>query len=205
MKKDFVTLLILILLFIPAACRKSGKTAPTEQPVGNLEIFAVSDETVEAANLVEEANADLIKIKAIYKENESRIDELKAAMNERDIDKVKKIADDLVYKINDGVVLGESAVSKIEQAEEMKINEKFKEYLRLKEESLRKQLMAFEFRRQAGILLRDGFGTKDKQQIAKAKAEFKTKEENFQKYMEAARDLSQQANKLRKESMQKSE
>ncbi len=205
MRNSFVKLLIVILLAFPLACRKSEKAATTEQPAAGLEIFGVSDETEQAAHLVEEANADLKKIKTIYKENESRVEELKAAMNEKEIDKVKKIADDLVYKINDGVVLGESAVSKIERAEEVKTNETFKEYLRLKEKSLRKQLMAFEFRRQAGVLLRDGFGTKDKQQIEKAKAEFKIKEENFQKYMDAARDLSQQANKIAKESMQQSE
>jgi hypothetical protein len=88
-------------------------------------------------------------------------------MSAKDAEKVKKITDDLVYLINDGIALGEGAVEKIVKAQQMNINPDFKEYLSLKEESLRKQLEAFESRRQAVRLLRDSFGTNDSALVEK--------------------------------------
>lgn len=185
------------LIFFSIACQKSGSSESS-----GLDVFGLTDQTAEAGAIIQDANEDLKKIRKMYKENQSKINELKMAMNDRKIDEVKKIADDLVYIINDGFVLGESAVAKIEKAEEMNTNEKYKEYLQLKKASLKKQLDAFEFRRQAAQLLRDAFGNKDKLEIEKAKAGFKDKEENFQKYMEIARELSGEANQLAKETLQ---
>jgi hypothetical protein len=162
----------------------------------------LTDQTAEAGAIVQDANEDLKKIRKMYKENQSKIDELKTAMQDKKIDEAKKIADELVYIINDGFVLGESAISKIEKAEALNTNDKYKEYLQLKKGSLKKQLDAFEFRRQAAQLLRDAFGNKDKLEIEKAKAEFREKEENFQKYMEIAREMSGEANQLAKETLQ---
>lgn len=162
-----------------------------------------SDETEKAAKLVAEANEDLKRIRRIYKENEGRIEELKQAIKENQADKVRSIADELVYVINEGMSLGESAIEKIKEAEQMNINETYKEYLELKRTSLEKQLEAFELRRQSAVLLRDSFGTKDKFTIEKVKSEFKDKEENFQRQMEVARQISAEANQLAKEAMKK--
>ncbi len=75
--------------------------------------------------------------------------------------------------------------------------------MRLKQESLRKYLDAFKSRRQAARRLRDGFGANDPKLIDKGKLEFKEKEENSQKTMEAAREISKKANELAKESSKK--
>lgn len=190
-------LLLLPSIFLFSACR----TGNSPQSSG-IDVFGLTDETGEAAAVIQDANEDLKKIRKMYKENQGKIDELKTAMNAKKVDEVKKIADELVYIINDGFVLGESAISKIEKAEAMNTNEKYREYLQLKKGSLKKQLDAFEFRRQAAQLLRDAFGNKDKPEIEKAKAEFKDKEENFQKYMEIAREMSGEANQLAKEASQ---
>jgi hypothetical protein len=187
-------------LISSSACRKNDN-ASSSNPI---DVFGISDETDDAAKIVQDANEDLKKIKKLYKENQSQVEELKNAMSGRDTERVKKIADDLVYLINDGFVLGESAITKIEKAAEMKTNEKYKEYLQLKGGSLRKELDAFEFRRQAALLIRDGFGTKDKTKIENAKTQFREKEENFQKYMEVARQMSQEANQIAKEALSNS-
>lgn len=187
-----INLFVLLLLFLFAACSKSDSS-------NTFDVLSFSDDTSAAADYVLEANQDLNKIKIIYKKNEAKLDELKSAMSEKDIDKVKKITDDLVYIINDGMALGESAVEKIVKAQEMNINADFKEYLRLKEESLRKQLEAFENRRQAARLLRDSFGTNDPALIEKAKGGFKEKEESFEKTMKEAHEISLKANELAKE------
>jgi hypothetical protein len=198
MKRDFLTILFIFLL-LSAGCRKSESTS-SDSSILDL---GLSDQTKEAADLVIDANTDLKKIKVMYKDNEASKKELLEAMNNKEIDKVKKIADGLVIEINDGMNLGESAISKIEKAQELKINETFKEYLLLKEQSLRKQLEAFKFRFEAAKFLRDNFGGRDKEEIEKAKATLKEQDENFQKYMEVGKELSVKANKLAKDSMQK--
>ncbi|HLM03104.1 MAG TPA: hypothetical protein VK400_18780, partial [Pyrinomonadaceae bacterium] len=187
-----------LLIFLFCACQKNNNSESS-----GIDVFGLTDETAEAAAVVQDANEDLKKIRKMYKENQSRIDELKTATQDKKIDEAKKIADELVYIINDGFVLGESAVAKIEKAEAMNTNEKYREYLQLKKGSLKKQLDAFEFRRQAAQLLRDAFGNKDKLEIERAKAEFREKEENFQKYMEIAREMSGEANQLAKEALQR--
>lgn len=199
LKNGFLSCLscLFLLIFFFSACRNNGNSESS-----GIDVFGLTDQTQEAGAIIADANEDLKKIRRMYKENQSKIDELKTAMKDEKVDEVKKIADDLVFIINDGFVLGESAVAKIEKAEAMNTNEKYKEYLQLKKGSLKKQLDAFEFRRQAAQLLRDAFGKKDKLEIEKAKAEFRDKEENFQKYMEIAREMSGRANQLAKETLQ---
>lgn len=186
----------LICLFVFSAC---GKKDASE----GFDILSFSDDTTDAAKLVEEANQDLNKIKILYKKNEVQLDELKAAMSGKDIETVKKITDDLVYVLNDGMSLGESAVEKIGKAQQKNIDADFKDYLSLKEESLRKQLEAFEHRRQAARLLRDSFGTADLKKYEEAIARFKEKEENFIKTMEESKVISKKANDLAKQSSKK--
>jgi hypothetical protein len=185
--------LLVFLIFLFASCKseKSGSKP-----------FFTFDETEKAARLVAKANEDLKSIRKMYKENEQKVDEIKQAMKENNVEEVKRIADEVVYLINDGMSLAESALEKIDEAEQMKINETYKEYLQLKRASLEKQLEAFEFRRQAAMLLRDSFGTKDKFAIEKAKSEFKQKEEQFRQQMEIARQLSAEANQIAKEASQ---
>ena len=174
------------------ACRKSENSGS-----GESSIF--SNETDEAVQLVSEGNLLLKDVKKIYKENESKLATLKEAMNGKDVETVKKLADDFVYKINDGMTLGEDAFKKIEDASNKNSNPKFQEYLNLKKLSLRKQLDAFEFRRQLARQLRDAFKiTKDASLLEKAKGELQQKEESFKKLMNEAEILSKEANDLAK-------
>ncbi|MCS6874755.1 MAG: hypothetical protein N2Z23_04340 [Pyrinomonadaceae bacterium] len=184
----FSSLKIIVLTILIVGC-KTNETG-----------FAL-DETETAAKIVAEANEDLKLIRKLYKENEGKVEQIKQAIKDNKIEDVRRIADDLVYIINDGMALGESAIEKISKAEKMNINQAYKQYLELKRASLEKQIEAFEFRRQAAVLLRDSFGTKDKFIIEKAKSDFKDKEENFRKHMEIARQLSAEANQLAKEAM----
>ena len=192
--KILFTVLAGLLIF--SACKKTDSSE-------GFDVLSFSDETTTAAQLVEQANQDLNKIKVMYKKNEVQLEDLKAAMSARDIETVKKITNELVYLINDGMALGESAIEKISQAQQMNINPDFKEYLSLKETSLRKQMEAFESRRQAAILLRDSFGTNDPAMIEKAKAGFKEKEEKSIKTLEEAKKISKEANEFAKESSKK--
>lgn len=184
---------ILFCLAFFTSCKSSG----------NVDILGPSDETADAANIVLDANKDLKKIKVLYDEHENKREELKKAMQDQDADKVKKISDDVVYIINDGVGLGKGALDKIDQARAMNINDDYQDYLRLKSDALTQQLEAFEQYRQAAVSLRNNYDPKDTQVREKVTADFKTRSEKFQEIMEKARDFSNQANELAKEAMKK--
>jgi hypothetical protein len=188
--------LILAALLLPISCKKSGTSS-------GINILGPTDETSDAAKVVAGANEDLTKIKVLYKNNESKREDLKKALEANDAEKVRKISDDVVYLINDGADSGKAAVEKIEKAQEMQINDDYSEYLRLKEESLKLEMDAFEEYRQAAILLRNSYDPKNAALRDKVKGEFKTRSENYQKIMESARQYSNQANDLAKEALKK--
>ena len=199
MKSDLLKITIIILLLF-SACRKSG----TSDESGGLDILGPADETEKAAILIDEVNkTELKKIKAIYKDSEQQVEELKAAIQSKEVPKVKKIATQLVQQINEGMNLGNEAVKKIAEARDLNTNETYKEYLDLKEQALSKQLEAFEIRFEQTQYLRDEFQIDDKQGIDKAKEKLGLMDEAFKKKMEAARELSRKANLLAKESKQK--
>ncbi len=180
------------------SCRSTSRSTSD-----GIDILGPADETTDAAALVRDANQDLTKIKFLYRDNEGKREELKKALESNNADQVKKVSDDVVYLINDGTGFGKSAIDKIEKAQELNANEDYKEYLRLKEESLKRQLDAFENYRQAARSLRDNYDPKNAQLRDKVKEEFKTRSENYQKIMEKARDFSNQANELAKDALKK--
>jgi tetratricopeptide (TPR) repeat protein len=172
-------------------------------------VFGPKDETAAAAALVQEANQDLKKIKELYDENEGDVDQpgkreqLKKALEENDAAQVRKISDDVVYIIGDGMGYAKTAIEKIQQAQDMNVNEEYKEYLRLKESALSKQVEAFEHYRQAARALRDNYDPKNEALRARVKTEFDDRSEKYRELMEQARDFSSQANELAKDAIRK--
>ena len=171
--------------------------------------FGPKDETAEAAALVQEANQELQKIKELYDENEGDGEkpgmraQLKQALEANDAAQVRQISDDVVYIIGDGMGYAKSAIEKIQQAQDMNINDDYKEYLRLKEMALSKQVEAFENYRQAARSLRDNYDPKNEALRGKVKIEFDDRSEKYRELMEKARDYSSQANELRKDAIRR--
>ena len=194
MLRPLITFCFVVVLL--AACKSTGRSA-------GIDILGPADETSAAGQLVIEANADLKEIKKLYEENEGKRGKLKKALEANDAESVKKISDDVVYIINDGFDHGNAAVEKISKAEDMNVNPDYKEYLRLKEEALKKQMAAFEEYRRAAMSLRDNYDPKNSQLRDKVKNEFKDRSENYAKIMEAARELSNQANEIAKDAQRK--
>lgn len=195
-KISIISFLCLSLLLFFSACQKSNQS-------DSYDILDFSDETPAAAALVAEANESLNKIKIIYKNNESKREDLKNAMKENNTESVKTISKDLVFIINDGEALAEDAIEKIEKAGAMNINADFKEYLGLKADGLRKQLDAFEDYRKAARFLSENYNPTDEKQREKVKAAFAESDANFQKKMEVAKEYSKKANDLAKEKSKK--
>lgn len=174
-------------LFALAGCKSSSG------------LIGPSDETAEAAAIIVEANKDLRSIKVLYEKNENKREELKQAMAADDVAAVKKISEEIVDSINEGAASGKNALDKIDAARDLKINEDYAEYLRLKWEALNKQLEAFEEYRQAARKLRDNFDPNDAKIRETVIADFRQRNEEIQKLQEKARDFSSQANELAKE------
>lgn len=186
------------ILLVLTSCNPFGQKA---SDAGDFSVSA--DDTERAVKLVDDANNNLKRIKILYTENNEKFEEFKIALEKKDIEKVKKLANELQYAINDGYVLAESAKEDIAGAQELNINQKFREYLQLKEASLEMQIKAFDFRRESAKLFRDKFGTEDELQLKTAQETFKQNEERFAKHMKDAADLSRQADALAKEVLNK--
>ena len=170
---------------------------------GGEAVFGPPDETEEAGKLVAEANKDLTKIKVLYKENEGKREELKNALETNNIEDVKRISSEVVQLINEGRNSGFTAIDKLRDAQDMQINKDYKEYLGLKEESLKKQLEAFEQYRQAAITLRDNYDPQNAELRDKVKLDFDQRTEKYREIMERARDNSSQANELYKDTVRR--
>lgn len=197
-KRRFLLLFLLLFSLIAVSC---GGSEEAESEEGGFLDF--SSDTEKAVQLIKEANDELQRIKILYTENENKIEELKTALKDKDTEKVKEISNTLVFVINDGFAFAETAKEKIHQAQELNINQEFKEYLSLKEDSLDKQIDAFKYRHEAARLMRDSFGATEKPEIEKAKQLFEEKEDLFKKTMAEAKKISQDADDLVKESLNK--
>lgn len=194
MKKFLITFLLILLAF--SACKKGDGSS------SDLNLFS-SDQTAEVIDIITDANNDLKQIKVIYKTNQNRVDELKAAMDAKDIEKLRSVAKELNDRINDGLVLGEQAVSKIKKAEDLNINDTYKQYLSLKRDALGKQLEGFELRRLSAKALTDTVVSNDPEVFKKAALILKVNEEKFQELIEEGKNLSQQANQIAKDAAKK--
>lgn len=189
-----VIYVLLILMIFALGCNRSNSKSG-----GVFGSLGLTDETDQAAELVAKANEDLREIRKIQKSNEGKLDDLKDAMSSRDTPAAQKILDELITAVGDGIALGETATAKIGEATEKKTNDKFNEYLRLKEEALQKQIDAFKFRLQVAKDLRQKFGATNAEESEKAKADFVRQEDNFNKLWDAAEDLNDRANRLARE------
>ena len=157
-----------------------------------------TDDTDEAIKLVEEANESLKRIRVLYRENNAKMKTLEKALASKDVATVKKTTDDLNLVILDGYALAETAQDKLQQALRLNINRDFADYLRLKDESLRLQIKAFDYRRDSAKLFKTKFGTEDENALKQAASKFKENEANFAKKMAEATKVSEEADKLYK-------
>jgi hypothetical protein len=174
-------------------------------------LFGPRDETAEAAKLIQSANEDLREIKKLYEASEGDVDkpgkrdQLKQALEQNDAAAVRKIADEVNFLIVDGMNYAKTAIEKIQQAQEMNVNDKYREYLSLKEIALKKQVDAFEQYRQASRSLRDNYDPQNDAVRAKVKVEFDERTDKYRKLMEDARDFSSMANEVAKEAIREAQ
>ncbi len=199
-RSKFLTFLLVVLL-----CGFSCNKDAGENSGDDSGFFDFTSDRDKAVGLISEGNDELKRIKILYTENREKLEELKTATKNQDLPKVREVSNDLVYTINDGFIFADSARSKIEEAQNLQINQEFKDYLALKEESLDKQVEAFKFLHEAARVMRDSFGSGNKEAIEAARQNFLEKEKSFQAKMDEARKVSEQGDELYKETLNKKE
>ena len=188
----YKTILILVVLSTVFSCN-TGSALVDETDVFDAEA------TKEASQLIADANDNLKRIRVLYYNSRAKYNEFREALENRDSEKVKNLTTDLAQIINDGYILAENAKSKIAEAQEKDINEIWRRYLGLKEDSLDLQIKAFDFRKESVELFGNKFGTKDVAVLNLAKQKFLKNEESFNKYMDEAKKKNQEAVNLAKE------
>ncbi len=190
---------ILIFIFSTAftfSCKSSGSSSDSG-------IFGPADETLEAGEIVKEANEILKNIKKLYRENEGKREDLKDAMEANKTDEARKIAEEVVRLIDTGTSNAGDALKKLQEAQEKNINPDYREYLRLKESTIRLQLDAFDKYFEAAKMLRDNFDPKNNAKRNDVKEKFKELSQAYREKMDNARLLSDQANDIVKKAKQK--
>lgn len=161
------------------------------------------DDLGQANKLVAEANEELKKVKRVQDDSETKIKELKNALDAKNVDKVKSSLDDLIKMIDEGLGYGRTAADKVEEASKLKVDAIFKKYLDLKAQSFRKQIEAFEARKNAATIFRNAYGSNDQDKIDKAKEDFNKENEKYKKLLDEAKDMSDEADRLQRENPDK--
>jgi hypothetical protein len=177
---------ILILLAVILSCKSASDYSP----------FGPPDETQKAGEVISSANEDLQKIKVLYEENESMRRELRQALETNNPDQVRDVSDRVIKLIADGTVIAKRALSKIDEALDMNINDTYRNYLDLKKQSLKRQLEAFENYRIAAESLKANYDPRSEEKRSTVTKEFKDRTEKYTADMERARSLSYQANEI---------
>ena len=157
----------------------------------------------EANKLVQEANDELKTIDKIVEDSETKVDALDKADKEGKATEVKRLLDDLMKAIDDGLKHGEVAAEKLDKASKMNVDDKYKDYLSLKSQSLRKQIEAFKERKEAARIMRDNYDNADKTAMQNAKDDFKKKNANYKKLLGEAKDLSRKADDVARQNPDK--
>ncbi|HMO79896.1 MAG TPA: hypothetical protein PKD24_03820 [Pyrinomonadaceae bacterium] len=178
-----------IVSFTALACSDSGG------------VLGFGDETSEAELLVIDANKKLAQIREMYRTNENLRTDLANAVRANDAEQVRTLSTKAVQLINDGTNTGREAIDLLREASEKNINPDFKEYLRLKEESILKQMEAFARFHRSARVLRDNYDPKDTEARETVQADFADSIEEYRRLMEEARSMSWEANELYKKTV----
>jgi hypothetical protein len=162
-----------------------------------------SNSLAEANKLVQDANSELKSVDQIAEDAETNVDALDKADKDGNSKEVKRLLDELMKSIDEGLKHGEVAADKLDKASKMNVDDKYKEYLSLKSQSLRKQIEAFKERKEAARIMRDNYDNPDKTAMQKAKDDFKKKNANFKKLLGEAKDLSRKADDVARQNPDK--
>jgi hypothetical protein len=150
----------------------------------------------EANQLNQSAGQDIREIERIVKENKDKESEVSRALNAGDTDGAKRIMDDSIKAIDQGLEKGQSAADKLNKASGLDLDQTIKDYLSLRAQSVNKAIEAFKELRRGIIVFRDATGSTNKAVTEKAKNEIQQSSERFDKLISEAEKLERQADDI---------
>ncbi len=157
----------------------------------------------EANGLNQSAGEDIREIERIVQANKNRETEVTRALNANDYATAKRIMDDSVKAIDQGLEKGQSAADKFDKASKLDVDATIKEYLSLRAQSVNKAIEAFKELRRGIITLRDATGSTDKATTEKAKNEIQQASGRFDKLINEAEKLERQADEIARRNPEK--
>jgi cell division protein FtsB len=150
----------------------------------------------EANQLNQSAGQDIREIERIVKENKDKESEVSRALDASDTDTAKRIMDDSIKAIDQGLEKGQSAADKLNKASGLDLDQTIKDYLSLRAQSVNKAIEAFKELRRGIIVFRDATGSTNKAVTEKAKNEIQQSSEKFDKLISEAEKLERQADDI---------
>jgi hypothetical protein len=150
----------------------------------------------EANQLNQSAGEDINEIEKLVRENKDKESEITRALNANNYDAATRAMDDSVKVIDRGLEKGQSAADKLDKASKLDIDQKIKEYLSLRAQSVNKAIEAFKELRQGLIALRDSTGSTDKSATEKAKNEIQDSSAKFDQLISESQKLERQADEI---------
>ncbi len=156
----------------------------------------------EANKLVTQAQEELKEVDRIDSENDSKVSDLNRAEDANNAAEVRRILEEAMKALDEGLQHGENAAQKIEQASKLNIDPVYKEYLQLKAQAFRKQIDAYKRLRDAAQIEHDNFG-KGGAAEQQAKADFRKAWSDYRRMLSEARDLHSKADALARQNPQK--
>jgi hypothetical protein len=150
----------------------------------------------EANQLNQNAGEDINEIEKLVQENKDKESEITRALNANNYDAARRAIDDSVKVIDRGLEKGQSAADKLDKASKLDIDQKIKEYLSLRAQSVNKAIEAFRELRQGLIALRDSTGSTDKAATEKAKNEIQDSSAKFDQLINESQKLEREADEI---------
>ena len=171
-------------------------------------IFALAcksfgNETAEANKLVDKANDEIKAAKTIQDKNEAKISDYKEALNDSDFKKATSILDSVVKDIEEGVKHGDAAAESLEKASKLKVDDKFKEYLEVRAQSVRKRIDSYKELKNMFSVTSEMLADPTAASVQKAQPKIKDSQEKIGKLDKEADDLEEKSEKVRKDNPDK--
>ena len=150
----------------------------------------------EANQLDQSAGEDIKEIERIVRENKGKESGITGALNANNYDAARRLMDDSVKAIDQGLEKAESAAGKFDRASKLDIDPKIKEYLSLRAQSVNKAIEAFRELRRGVTVLHDSAGSTDKAVAEKGKNEIQQSSAKFDELMSESEKLEAQAGEI---------
>jgi hypothetical protein len=150
----------------------------------------------EANQLNQSAGEDIKEIERIVRENKSKESEITGALNANNYDEAKRLMDESIKVIDQGLEKAKSAADKLNRSSKLDIDPKIKEYLSLRAQSVNKAIEAFKELRRGVTILRDSTGSTDKAAAEKGKNEIQQSSAKFDELISESEKLEAQADEI---------